>query len=357
VLFVVRALSSGEAGRRTTPDAMHDLAIIIISTNEAHWLRPCLRTIFEHTGAISVDVVVADNESTDGTRELVETEFPRARVVTCKNRGFSHANNRGIMATDSRYVLFLNPDTEILAGTFEELVRALDARANIGLVGVRQVSPDGALYPTIRFFPNAIRVLGDALGSERVPLRASWLGERELRMDRYDQDIECDWTSGSFMLARREALESAGYMDERSFIYSEEPDLCLRMKKTGWQIRHLPTMTILHHTETSRVTDRIVSQNSYSRLLYAEKHFSAMHRRAHFGALLLRHALRSFAVSGPEKAAKRAANRAALRTLVGRHAPPYGAPPGQAVAIRAVDGASQNGDARSTAARVSSRAG
>ena len=218
---------------------MDDLAIIIVSTNEAHWLRPCLRTIIDGAGDISLDVVVADNQSSDGTRALVEQEFPAFRVVTCENRGFAHANNRGLMTCNARYVLFLNPDTEILEGTFEELVRALDERPGVGLVGVRQVTADGELFPTIRRFPNALRAFGEAFGSERWGHGATWLGERELRMERYEEEVECDWTSGSFMLARREALESAGFMDERSFIYSEEPDLCLRMRKAGWQIRHL----------------------------------------------------------------------------------------------------------------------
>jgi GT2 family glycosyltransferase len=313
---------------------MHDLAIIIVSTNEAHWLRPSLSTIFSHAGAISLDVVVADNQSTDGTRELVETEFPAARVVTCENRGFAHANNRGLMTTDARYVLFLNPDTEILQGTFEELVHELDRKPSVGLVGVRQVGLDGKPFPTIRRSPNALRALGDALGSERLPVRGRWLGERELRMELYDVETPCDWTSGSFMLARREALDSAGLMDERSFLYSEEPDLCLRMRKAGWEVRHLPTMTILHHWETSRISERIASQTAFARLLYSRKHFAAPHRWAYLSALALKFGLRSVLSFGPEGAEERAASRAALRVLVGRRPPPFGPPPGQAVAPR-----------------------
>src|SRR2546430_503845 len=91
-----------------------DVAIIIVSTNEAKWLEPCLSTVFAHAGGAELDVVVVDNESTDGTRELVETRFPKARVVASENKGFAHANNRGAMTCTARYVLFLNPDTEIV---------------------------------------------------------------------------------------------------------------------------------------------------------------------------------------------------------------------------------------------------
>jgi GT2 family glycosyltransferase len=308
---------------------MDDLAIIIVSTNEAAWLRPCLESIYRSAGDLALDVVVADNESTDGTRELIEDEFPQARVVTCPNRGFAHANNRGLQTTDARYALFLNPDTEVLEGTFEGLVESLDRRPSVGLAGVKQLTPDGELFPTVRRFPNAIRALGEALGSERFPLRAHWFGERELRLDRYERELDCDWTSGSFMIARREALESAGYMDERFFIYSEEPDLCLRMKRAGWEVRHLPVMTILHHADKAGLKPRMAAQDAYARLQYADKHLTPAHRVAYRSALALRWLLR-FVAGGP----RRDAARAALGVLFGRAAPPFGAPPGQAVAPR-----------------------
>ena len=88
---------------------MHDLAVIVVSTNEARWLRACLTSVFAHRGSCSLDVVVADNESTDGTADLVADEFPDARVVRCVNHGFAHANNRALMTTNARYALFLNP--------------------------------------------------------------------------------------------------------------------------------------------------------------------------------------------------------------------------------------------------------
>lgn len=313
---------------------MDDLAIIVVSTNEARWLGPCLSTLFARIGDISVDVVIADNRSTDGTREFVETTFPQARVVTCENRGFAHANNRALMTTDSRYVVFLNPDTEIRAGLFSELVASMDSAPEVGLAGARQINPDGSVFPTIRRFPNAVRALGEALGSERYPIRASWLGERELDMDKYEQDIACDWTSGSFMVARREALESAGYLDERFFLYSEETDLCLRIKKAGWEIRHLPLLTVLHHASKAGANARLASQDAFTRRIYSRKHFSPLHRVAYLGALGLGYALRSVAPGRDREwaRARRAASRAALSTLLGVSEAPFGPPPKVAVA-------------------------
>ena len=304
---------------------MHDLAVIIISTSEAHWLRPALTTVFAHTGAIDVDVVVVDNESTDGTAELVEAEFPGARVVRSRNHGFSHGNNRGLMAVDARYVLFLNPDTEILSGTFEDLVRRLDDAPEVGLAGVQQASPDGDLWPSMRRFPNALRVFMESLGSERFPFRAKWLGTRELDLRRYEEEFDGDWTSGSFLLVRREALESAGWFDERFFIYSDEVDLALRIKQAGWTVRHLPQMRIVHHVGKAGFNPRSYAQFALSHRLYARKHLSWPHRVVYTGALAVFYALRipAYRFLHPDDPRGPEAMRRALAALLGRSAPPY----------------------------------
>jgi GT2 family glycosyltransferase len=313
---------------------VYDLSIIIVSTNEAHWLQPCLSSLLSHRGECELEVVVADNESTDDTAATVERFAPHARLVSCANRGVAHANNRALMTTDSRYVLFLNPDTEALEGTFGDLVRRLDERSTVGLAGVRQVTADGTLYPTIRRFPNALRALGGAVWPERLGGRPGWLGERELDPRAYERESPCDWTSGSFMLARREAIESAGYLDERFFIYSEEPDLCLRLKRAGWDVRHLPWMTILHHAGKAGPSPRMAAQDAYTRMQYARKHFSPLHRGLYAGALALGYLVLATAPDGRGGEGRRGANRHALRTLLGLESPPFGAPPGTAVGLR-----------------------
>jgi N-acetylglucosaminyl-diphospho-decaprenol L-rhamnosyltransferase len=329
---------------------MDDLAVIVVSTNEARWLLPCLSTLFAHLGELRADVVVADNRSTDGTRELVEREFPRARVLTCDNRGFAHANNRALLTTNARYIVFLNPDTEVREGSFERLLSRMDASPGLGLAGVKQITPDGRVFPTIRRFPNSVRAFWEAVGSERYPLRASWLGERELDLSRYEREVECDWTSGSFMIARREALESAGYLDERFFLYSEETDLCLRIKKAGWKIRHLPLLTVLHHATKAGANPRLAAQDAFARRIYGRKHFSPVHRGAYFGALALGYAVRSVAPGrDPGRARERRfAARAALSTLLGFSEPPFGTPPPVAVAPRGPSDSSGQRNAAST---------
>jgi GT2 family glycosyltransferase len=315
---------------------MDDLAVIVVSTNEADWLRACLPTVFASAGDLDLDVVVVDNGAGDGTRELVEAAFPGARVVASDNHGFPHANNRALMTIDARHVLFLNPDTEIVEGSLADLVGRMDANPEIGLAGCRQVAADGSLWPSMRRFPTAMGALGEALLSERWPWRPAWAGMRELHLDRYAGEFDLDWTSGSFMLVRREALESAGWMDERMFLYSDEVDLAFRIKQAGWSVRHLPQMQIIHHAGKMGFNVRGYAQFAYAHRVYARKHLSPLHRAAFAGALATNYGLRAvgFRLLGSDPDAPKAMRRA-LRVILGRDgAAPYEPPPVMAVRPR-----------------------
>jgi GT2 family glycosyltransferase len=307
------------------------LSVVIVSANSAGWLRPCLTTVFERAGEVELDVVVVAAGCTDDTVQLVEREFPQARTLSCENRGFAYANNRALRTIDAEWVLLLNPDTEILESSFADLVDRLDARPSVGLVGVRQLTSDGQVFPTIRRFPNAIRSLFEALGSESFPFQASWLGERELDLNVYERDVACDWTSGSFMLIRWEALQSAGFMDERFFLYCEETDLCLRIKQAGWEVRHVPYLTILHHADKAGWNPRLDAQAAFAKRQYFEKNLPPVHRLSATAALVFGHTLRSVLGGGDPK--RQESSRAALATLLGLRPPPFGEPPSVALAF------------------------
>jgi GT2 family glycosyltransferase len=310
-----------------------DLAIVVVSANDACWLERCLSTAFDHAGDIRLEAIVVDNASTDGTRELVESKFPDVRVMSHPNRGFAYGNNRGLEQTCARYLLLLNPDTEVIDGTFGELVKLLDSRPQVGVLGVRQVTADGTLWPTIRRFPNATRALGEALFSERWPIHPAWAGERVVDPGAYEHERDCDWTSGSFMLLRREALLSAGLLDERFFLYCEESDLCLRIKRAGWEVRHVPHMTIVHHAGKGGVQPRMVAQDAYARRQYAHKHFGRAQRGLYLSALGVRHLIRAAGArsDGADGSARREGARRALLALAGRGEPPFDVPPPTAV--------------------------
>ena len=297
---------------------MHDLAVIVVSHDQERWLPRCLSTLLEHGQGSSLDLVVVDNGDTGAARKLVERDFPHARALASENRGFAHACNLAAATCDARWILFLNPDTEVLEGSLLELADGLAPET--GIAGVRQLDDSGALIPTMRLFPSASRALGDSLGLERFPRRPDWLGERELRLERYDREFEGDWTIGSFLLIRREAFDAVSGFDERFFLYSEEVDLCLRVQQAGWKVVHSPAMTILHHGNSDRPADpRLQTQLAWAQVQYADKNLPAVSRPVFRGALVLRYGLRS--LHGETR--RRGAARAATALLLGRRPPPF----------------------------------
>lgn len=311
---------------------MHDLAVIVVSTNDVDWLRPCLSTLYAGAGDLDLDVVIADNQSTDGTADLISDEFPDARVVPCANHGFGHANNRAALTCDARYVLFLNPDTELLEGMLADVLGLLDERPDIGMASVKQVTPDGVVYPTIRRFPNAMRAFGEAIGCERLPgLR--WLSPRVLDRACYERETDCDWLTGAFMIVRAETLAGVGTFDERFFMSSEEVDLALRIKQAGWRVVHLPYMTILHHVHMGKPLGiKMEAQYALARSQYAHKHFSPLHRAAYLSVVKARYRLRlALGLVLGQKFYRRDAAVGALRTLRGLQPPPYEVPPAAAM--------------------------
>jgi N-acetylglucosaminyl-diphospho-decaprenol L-rhamnosyltransferase len=311
------------ASIQTRPDRSPsvDVCAIIVSHNSREWLDAALSSLAEHTREVSLAAVVVDNGD-DGAGEYAASRYPFVRSLRCENRGFGHANNRGFEITDARFVLFLNPDTEFIAGELDALVAAMERMPDVGLAGVRQVNGEDVLAPTMRRFPSVARALAEALPVERVPLARRLLGERVLDPADYDRTVECDWTSGSAMFARSAAIEMSGGFDERFFLFSEETDLCWRIRRDGWRIVHLPDVTIRHHEQEHGANPRLWAQSAYARLQFADKNLR--HPRAYRLALALRYGVRTSLYSLPGRrtdASRREASRAALAAVVHERAP------------------------------------
>lgn len=314
---------------------MHDVCVIIVSHNGKRWLDGALSSLYASAGGIDLDVVVVDNGS-DGSAAYVEEHFPHARTITCANRGFGAANNEGLATADARYVLFLNPDTEFLSGSLAELTAVMDRRPGVGLVGVRQVGGGGELAPSMRRFPSTMNMVAEALAVEKMPLVRRFFGERVLNPHRYDRESPCDWTSGSFMFVRSKALRGCGGFDERFFLYSEETDLCWRLRSASWAIVHLPVVTIRHFESERSASPLMEAQSAYARLQFARKHFSRV--SPYRWAMALRYVLRAGlpTVRGHNQR-RREAGRAALAAIIDEM-PPIAAPapsPAQATTVSA----------------------
>jgi GT2 family glycosyltransferase len=270
------------------------VSVIIVNYRTRELLRECLQSV-QRSGATGLEVIVVDNDSRDGSVEMVRTKFPRVRLIqNSDNRGFSAANNQGIKQTQGKYVLLLNSDTIVLPGALAAMSEFMDQHHEVGAVGCRLLCADGRIQ---------ISAGGEAsLGTARVLLRLSGLsqliqGDRVRRflrrflgfalgstlracLEPYVTDespLEVDILSGACLMLRREAIDKVGLLDERFFMYLEDLDYSLRLRNAGWKLYYLPAVSIIHLVgKSSGGRMRQYNPQAYESLFY----FYMKHRSA-----------------------------------------------------------------------------
>lgn len=235
---------------------MVDLSIVIVSWNVRDLLRRCLASISALRSPL-IEIIVVDNGSTDGSAAMVRDEFPTVNlVVSERNLGYPGGNNVGLRMAHGRYVMILNPDTEVCAGALAALVAYADAHPDVGVVGPQLLNPDGSVQSSRRRFPTFATALFESTWLQ--PLAPRRLLERYYVLDQPDDVmLDVDWVDGAALMARREAVEQVGLLDEGFFMYSEELDWCRRFRQAGWRVVYLPEAKIIHHRGKS--SDQVVA--------------------------------------------------------------------------------------------------
>lgn len=265
-----------------------DLSIVVVTWNTRDLLSRCLSSVNEclsdsslqHADRLSHEVIVVDNHSADGTSEMVREKFSWVRLIRSEiNLGFARGNNVALRRHRGRYVLLLNPDTEVRPGALQSLVRYMDTHRDVGAVGPLVLNPNGTLQVSCYPLPNLPREIwrlfhGDAVWPYGVYNMDSW-SRTEPR--------SVDVLQGACLLVRQEALEDVGPLDEDFFIYSEEVDLCKRIRERGWNLKWIPDATIVHHggQSTGQLAEEMFLFLYRGKMLYFRKHFGAGAERAY----------------------------------------------------------------------------
>jgi len=218
--------------------------IVIVSYRGAPLLRRCLASLRAHLRDGEATVTVVDNASGDGTAEMVATEFPEFRLeAQTANLGFAAGTNLGIRAGSAPYVLALNPDAAIEAGTLHTLLKLLESDARIGCCGPELLRDDGSLdHAGRRSFPTPLSALGHFSGIGRRARGGRLAAYRAPEVERGPVDA----VNGAFMLLRRTALDQVGNFDEGYWMYMEDLDLCARLGQAGWLTFYEPRSRALH---------------------------------------------------------------------------------------------------------------
>jgi hypothetical protein len=231
-----------------------DLSVVILNYRTKNLLKECLRGIRIAKPTISTEVVVVDNASGDGSAEMVLSEFPEVRLIRAqRNLGYAGGNNLGLAAAAGRYLMIMNPDILVWPGSLERLVAFMDAHPAVGLAGPRLTNPDGSTQQSCYRFhtpmiPVYRRTVVGRLPHARRAL-ASFL------MEDFDHAApqEVDWLLGGALIARREAAEAVGPLDERFFLYFDDTDWCRRFWEKGWKVMYCPESVMVHfHQRASK---------------------------------------------------------------------------------------------------------
>ena len=232
-----------------------EVSVVVVSYNTADLIEACLLSVRASEG-ISLETFVVDNASSDGGAALVRGKFPWVRLVENReNRGFGAANNQVLSESAGRYIVLLNPDTEATPQAFRRMVDYMDAHPDVGLAGPSVRNLDGTRQDTIsRSYPGEKRSAGEVAG---LP------GE-----------IAC--VMGACQIVRAGLMRDIGGFDEDFFLYGEDQDLCLRIRKKGYEIGHVAPAVILHHggmSERGTPPVEVWRKKASAEYLFYRKHY------------------------------------------------------------------------------------
>ncbi|MFQ5569785.1 MAG: glycosyltransferase, partial [Rhodothermales bacterium] len=288
-----------------------DLSVIVVNYNVREFLEQALRSVERASAHLDTEVFVVDNNSVDGSVEMVRSCFPRVHLIANEhNVGFGAANNQAIREARGRYLLILNPDTIVQEDTLSTLVRFMEAHPEAGAAGCQILNPDGTFaLESRRAFPTPRVAFFRMVGLSRLFPKSRVFGRYNLTYLPVNEVAEVDALSGSCMLVRRAALHfsheawtreaknahevlldversdaddtGAGLFDESFFMYGEDLDWCCRIQKAGWKIYYTPETQIIHYKgeSTKKGELRYIKLFYGAMLRFAEKHLQDRYSR------------------------------------------------------------------------------
>ncbi|HVB97349.1 MAG TPA: glycosyltransferase family 2 protein [Chloroflexota bacterium] len=243
------------------------ISLVVVDFNAGRALERCLESALQRDD-VPTEVIVVDNASSDGSAVALATRFPEVRLLqNADNLGFAAAANRGLAAARGQWIGLLNPDVEIPAGALSTLVAFLDDHPRVGAVGPALMGLDGT--------PQPFSYGGDP--SLTYLVRRGWERLRGQTLHQWagGDARTVDWVSGACLIARREAWEQVGWLDDGFFLYFEDVDWCRRCRQQGWDVYFVPEVEVTHLSRPSYAD--LARRQHYLRGLqrYYQKYYGA----------------------------------------------------------------------------------
>lgn len=255
-----------------------DVSIVIVNYNQKNLLKECLKGILLVKPKLNYEIIVVDNNSTDGSQEIIKNYESKIEnfkyIFNKKNLGFASGCNAGIKIAQGKYILILNPDIVVLENSIEEIYKFMEENQDVGIAGPKLLNPDHSIQPSCYRYPTLL-----------IPiLRRTFLGKFKWAKKKMDQYLmadfdhlkkkEVDWLLGACLMIRKKMLDEIGLFDERFFLYFEDVDLCRRAKAVGWKVYYYPSSEMVHYYQRASASQQsIFSKITWIHILSAIKYF------------------------------------------------------------------------------------
>ncbi len=258
------------------------LSIVIVNYNVKHFLEQCLKSVESAIPGIEAEVFVVDNNSVDGSCEMVSQKFPSVKLISnSENVGFSKANNQAIKASTGDYVLLLNPDTVVPEDCFAKLLQFAESQDRFGACGVHMVDGQGNFLPeSKRGLPTPEVALYKMIGLNRLFPRSKKFGKYHLGYLPKNETNEVEILSGAFMFMKKSVLDEVGLLDETFFMYGEDIDLSYRITQAGYKNFYFADTSIIHYKgeSTKRLSTNYVRVFYNAMIIFAQKHYTGSNK-------------------------------------------------------------------------------
>ena len=236
-----------------------DISIVIISWKMNDLLQSCLQSIYKFSKDIEFEIIVIDNNSQDGTSEMIKSEFPEINLIkNTENRGVAPARNQGIAIANGKYILILDADVELIENSVLKLYEFMEENSDSGVVGSKLVSTDRQLQFSCKRFPNLLSFIFRRLEQFDIIRNSKTLRYHTMQDWDHKEIKEVDYLIGACQFIRNDVIKKIGMYDDKIFYGPEDIDFCLRVWRAGWKVIYYPLTQIVHHEQ------RITKKNIFS---------------------------------------------------------------------------------------------
>lgn len=254
-----------------------DVSFIIVNWNTKDILRQCIESIYKTVVAHSFEIIVVDNNSSDGSQGFIASAFPSVILIRCsENLGFGRANNVGIKASTGRHLAVINSDIILLEDCIDLLVEYMDSHPEVGMAGPMVLWENMTLQESVMRLPTYLNTLGQTFLLDRFFRRLN----AHLSVKEHYQVVDVECLVGCFIMVRRQVIQDVGGFDNNIFMYTEEVDWCKRIKTNGWKINYYKEAQTIHLGGKSSGNQRVnlIIEQYKSRLYYWKKHHGSQGR-------------------------------------------------------------------------------